>query len=77
MRQKARPAVPAPREAEADGNTTAVKVDHQPLIESAGGNSLPDGALPEVSQPNVPLPGVLLPEIPLPEARSDALVGEE
>jgi len=61
-----RPAVPTLREAESAGNTSEMDVDvdvaQQLLIESAGGDSLPD----------VPLPNV-----PLPEARLDASVGEE
>jgi len=60
--QKPCPAVPTQREAEAPGNTSDVDVDQQPLIESAGGDSLP----------NVPLP-----DVPLPEARPDGSVGEE
>jgi hypothetical protein len=64
--QKPRPAVPTLREAEAAGNTSVVDVDvdvdQQLLIESAGGDSIP----------NVPLPN-----IPLPEARPDGSVGEE
>jgi hypothetical protein len=64
---KLRPAVPTQREAEAAGNTSDVDVDQQLLIESAGGDSLPD----------VPLPNVPLPDVPLPEARPDGSVGEE
>ena len=62
--QKPRPAVPTLREAEAAANTSNVDVhvDQQLLIESTGGNSLPD----------VPLPDVLLPE-----ARLDGLVGKK
>jgi len=64
--QKPRPAVPTLRQAEAAGNTSDVDVDvdvdQQLLIESAGGDSLP----------NVPLPNV-----PLPEARPECSVGEE
>jgi len=60
--QKPRPEVPTQREAEAAGNTSDVDVDQQLLIESAGGNSLPD---------------VPLPDVPLPEAHPDGLVGEE
>jgi hypothetical protein len=60
--QKPRPAVPTQREAEAAGNTSDVDVDQQLLIESAGGDSLPD---------------VPLPDVPLPEARPDGSVGEE
>jgi hypothetical protein len=54
--QKPRPAVPTWREAEESGNTSDEDVNLQLLIESAGGDSLPD----------VPLPNV-----PLPEARLD------
>jgi len=49
--QKPRPAVPTLREAGAAGNTldvdVDVDVDQQPLMESAGGDSLPDVPLPE------------------------------
>jgi len=65
--QKPRPAVPTQREAEAPGNTSEVNVDQQLLIESAGGDSLPD----------VPLPNVPLPNVSPPEARPDGLVSEE
>jgi hypothetical protein len=67
------PAVPTLGEAEAAGNTSDVDmdvdvdVDQQLLIESAGGDSLPD----------VPLSDVPLPDVPLPEACADASVGEE
>jgi hypothetical protein len=44
-----------------------VDVDQQLLIESAGGDSLP----------NVPLSKVPLPNVPLPEAHADGSVGEE
>jgi hypothetical protein len=60
--QKPRPAVPTQREPEAAGNTSDVDVDQQLLIESAGGDSLPD----------VPLSNV-----PLAEARPDGSVSEE
>ena len=60
--QKPRPAVPTQQEAEVAGNTSDVVVDQQRLIESAGGDSLPD---------------VPLPDVPLPEARPDGSVGEE
>jgi len=79
--------VPTKREAEAAGNTSDVDVDHQLLIESAGGDSLPDIPLPDVSLsdvllpdvplPDVPLPDVPLPDVPLPEARTDVSVGKE
>jgi len=65
--QKPRLAVPTQREAKAAGNTSDVDVDQQLLIESAGGDSLPD----------VPLPNVPLPDVPLPEACPDGSVGEE
>jgi len=64
--QKPRPAVPTQREAEEAGSTSDVDVDQQLLIESAGGDSLPE----------VPLPTVRLPDVPLPEARPDGSVGE-
>jgi hypothetical protein len=57
-----RPAVPTQREAEAAGNTSDVDVDQQLLIDSAGGESLPD---------------VPLPDVPLPDACPDGSVGEE
>jgi len=47
MPQEPRPVVPTQREAEAAGNTSDVDVDQQLLIESAGGDSLPDVPLPE------------------------------
>jgi hypothetical protein len=62
-----RPAVPTQREDDATGNSSDVDVDQQLLIESAGGDSLPD----------VPLPDVPLPDVTLPEARPDGSVGEE
>jgi len=65
--QKPRPAVPTLREAEAAGNTLDVDVDQKLLIESAGGDSLPD----------VPLPDVSLPDVPLREARPNVSIGEE
>jgi hypothetical protein len=61
-KEKPRPAVPTQREAEAAGNTSDVDVDQQLLIESAGGNSLPD---------------ISLPNVPLLEARPDGSVGEK
>jgi hypothetical protein len=75
--QNPRPAVPTQREAEAAGNTSDVDVDQQLLIESAGGDSLPDFPLPNVPLPDVPLPDVPLPDVPLPEARPAGSVGEE
>ena len=64
--QKPRPAVPTLPQAEPAGNTSDVDVDvdvdQQLLIESAGGDSLPD---------------VPLPDVPLPEARPDISVSEE
>jgi hypothetical protein len=65
--QKPRPAVPTQREAEAAGNTSDVNVDQQQLIESAGGESLPD----------VPLPDVTDHDVPLAETSPDGSVGEE
>ena len=74
--EEPRPAVPTLREAEAAGNTSDVDVDvdvdQQLLIESVGGDSLPDVSLPDVSLPNVPLP-----DVPLLEARPDGFGGEE
>jgi len=60
--QKPRPVVPTLREAEAAGNTSDVDVNQQLLIESAGGDSLPD---------------IPLPDIPLPPACPDSSVSEE
>jgi len=64
--QKPHLALPTLREAEAAGNTSDVDVDvdvdEQLLIESAGGDSLPD---------------VPLPDVPLPEPCPDGSVGEE
>jgi hypothetical protein len=42
--------------AEVAGNTSNVDVDQQQLIESTGGDSLPDVPLPDVPLHNVPLP---------------------
>jgi len=90
--QKPRPAAPTLREAEAAGNPSDVDVEQQQLVESAGGDGLPDGPLPDgpladvplpdVPLPNVPLPDVPLPDVPLPdvplaEVRTDGSVGEE
>jgi len=85
--QKPRPAVSTLQEAEAARNTSYVDVDQQLLIESAGGDSLPDVplpdvalpdvALPDISHSDVPLPIVPLPDAPLPEALPDGSVGEE
>jgi len=72
MLQKPRLAVPTRREADAARNTSDVDVDQQLLIESTGGDSLPD-----VPVPDVPLPDVTLPNVPLPEARPDGSGGEE
>jgi hypothetical protein len=52
MRQQPRQAVPTLREAEAAGNTSDVDVDQQLLIESAGGDSLPNVPLPDVPLPD-------------------------
>ena len=62
MPQRPRPAVPTLREAEAAGNTSDVDVDQHLLIESAGGDGLPD---------------VPLPDVPLAEAHLNGSVGEE
>jgi len=56
------PAVPSLQQAEAAGNTLDLDADQQLLIESAGGDSLPD---------------VPPPDVPLPEARPDSLICEE
>jgi hypothetical protein len=50
--QKARPAAPTVREAEAAGNTSDVNVEHQLLAEPAGGVSHPDVPLPDVPLPD-------------------------
>jgi hypothetical protein len=47
MLQKPHPAEPTPPQAEAAGNTSAVDVDQQLLIKSAGGDCRPDVPLPE------------------------------
>jgi hypothetical protein len=64
--QKPRPVVPTLQEAESAGNSSDVNVDvnidQQLLIESAGGDSLPDVPHPEVSNS---------------EARPDGSVGEQ
>jgi len=65
-------AVPTLQEAEAAGNTPHVDVNQQLLIESAGGNSLPNVLLPDV-----PLPDVPLPDVPRLELRPQGPVGEE
>jgi hypothetical protein len=84
--QKLRPAVPTLREAEAAGNSSDVDVDvdvdQQLLIESAGGDSVPnvalsDVALPDVSLPDVAVPVVTLPDVHLPQARPGGSVGVE
>jgi hypothetical protein len=49
--QKPHPAEPTPPQAEAAGNTSAVDVDQQLLIKSAGGNCRPDVPLP-VARPD-------------------------
>jgi len=59
-------------EAEEAGNTSDVDVDQQLLIESAGGNSLPDVPLRHVHLPDGPLHNV-----PLHESRPESLVWEE
>jgi hypothetical protein len=79
--QKARPAVPTLREAEAAGHSSEVNVDvnvdQELLIESAGGDSLPDVPPPDVSLLDIPLTNVPLPNVPLPEAHPDGSEGEE
>jgi hypothetical protein len=79
--QKPRPVVTTLREAEAAGNTSDVDVDldvdQQLLIESAGGDGLPDVPLPDVALPDIPHPDVPLPDVLRPEALPDGSVGEE
>jgi hypothetical protein len=70
--QRPCPAVPTQQEVEAAGHTSDVDVDQQLLIESAGGNSLPDVPLPDVPLPDVPLPHVSLPDV-----RLNGSVGKE
>jgi len=48
--------VPTLWEAEAARNSSDVAVDQQLLIESAGGDSLPEVPLPDVPLPNIPPP---------------------
>jgi len=64
-------AVPTQREAEAAAKTSDVDVYQQLLIESAGGDSVPD-----IPHADVPLPDVPLPDVPLPESCPDGSVGE-
>jgi hypothetical protein len=70
-RQKPRSAVPTQRESEAAGNTSDVDVHQQLMIQSAGGDSLPNAPRPDVSLLNIPLPDVLLSEV-----GPDGAVGE-
>ena len=69
--QKPRTAVRTVREAKAAGHTSDVDVNHQLLIEMAGGNDLRNVPLHDV-----PLPDVPLPDVPLPEALRDGSVGQ-
>jgi len=69
--EKPRTAVPPLRKAKAARDTSDVDVDHQLLIESAGGESLLNVPLHDV-----PLPDVPLPDVPLPEALRDGSVGQ-
>jgi len=69
--------VPFLQEAWAAGNTSDVDVDQPLLIESAGGDSLPDVPLPDVPLPDVPLPDLPLPDVPVLEVRLDGSVGKE
>jgi len=69
--QRPCPALPSLREAEAAGNTSDVDVDQQLLIESAGGDSLPDVPLPDVPPSDDPLPDVVFPV-----ARLDGIIGD-
>jgi hypothetical protein len=79
--QKPRLVVPTLRDAEAAGNTSDVDVDvvmdQKLLIESAGGDSLPDVPLPYVPLPYVPLTDLSLPGVPLPVASPDGSIGQE
>ena len=83
MPQKTRPVVSTLREADAAGNTSDMDVDidldvdQQLLIESAGGDSLPDVPIRKLALPDVPLPEVPVPDVPRSEACPDCLVGEE
>jgi len=84
--QEPRLVVQTLREAEPSGNTSDgevdVDVDQKQLIESGGGDSLPDEPLADVPLPDVPLhdvsfPDVPLPDVPLPETRPDGSVSNE
>jgi hypothetical protein len=75
--QKPHPRVPSQRGGEAAGNGLDVDVDQQLLIESAGGDSLPDIPLPDISLPDDPLPNDPLPNVPLSEALPDGSVGKD
>jgi len=79
--QEPHPAVPTLREPDAAGNSSVVDVvvdvDQQLLIESAGGDSLPDVHLRDDSLPDDPPLNDPLPDVPLPEARTDGSVSEE
>jgi len=83
MPQKRRLVVPTLRGSEAAGNTldvdvdVDVDVDQQLLIQSAGGNHLPNIPLPDIPLSDVPLPNVPHPNIPLYRARPDVSVGEK
>jgi hypothetical protein len=70
--QKPRPALPTLREAEAAGNISNVNLEQQLLVESAGGDSLPDLHLTVDSLQDVPVP-----DVPLPEVRPDGSAGEQ
>jgi hypothetical protein len=54
-----------------------VDVDQHLVIESAGGDSLPNVPIPNVALPDISLRNFPLSNVPRPEARPDGLVGEE
>jgi hypothetical protein len=79
--QKSRLAEPTLQEAEAAGNIldvdVDVDVDQQQLIESAGGDSVPNVSLSDVPLLDASVRNVPFPDVPLPETRWDGLVGVE
>jgi len=77
MPQMNRPEVPTLGGAKAAGSMSDVDVDQQLVIESAGGDCLPDDPLPDDPLPDIPLPNVSHPDDPLAEACPDGSVGEE
>jgi len=70
-------AVPTLRDAVAARNTSNVDVVQHLLVESAGGDSLPNVPLTDVPLPDIPLPDISLPNFRLPVAPTVGSVGEE